>query len=202
MGAGRPLFGLVESAILFQRVLRVLTGFEVAQRGPWVRQTRNATLPIAITPPRRPDRAGRWHQWPRRSARSKRRCHPSPGRARRCGCRSSRRSAPRHGSRIRSCRRYLAMTTSQRPLGAGLEVLTPPCRGRFRPFAPRRHGFLPPGLAGCRILTEKWVGKRALKREPFVAPPRLTPRTPERVRGATGAAGWVVKCPSSGLQLA
>ena len=40
VGAGRPLFGLVEPAVLFQRVLRVLSGFEVAQRGPRVRQTR------------------------------------------------------------------------------------------------------------------------------------------------------------------
>ena len=59
MGAGRPLFGLVEPAILFQRILRLLIGFEIAQRGPRVRQTRAATLPIAITPPRRPDRADR-----------------------------------------------------------------------------------------------------------------------------------------------
>ncbi len=40
MGAGRPLFGLVEPAILFQRILRLLSGFEIAQRGPRVRQTR------------------------------------------------------------------------------------------------------------------------------------------------------------------
>jgi hypothetical protein len=40
VGAGRPLFGLVEPAILFQRILRLLSGFEVAQRGPRVRQTR------------------------------------------------------------------------------------------------------------------------------------------------------------------
>src|SRR5215471_9070794 len=84
----------------------------------------------------------------------------------------------------------------------GLEAITPPCRGRFRPFCGPMAALFAPGLAGCRIFTEKWAGKRALEREPFVSPPRLTPRTPERVRGATGAAGWVVKCPSSGLQLA
>ncbi len=69
---------------------------------------------------------------------------------------------------------------------------------RFRPFCARSAALFAPGFAGCRILTGKWAGKRAFEREPFVSPPRLTPRTPERVRGATGAAGWVVKCPSSG----
>src|SRR5215475_3159963 len=80
----------------------------------------------------------------------------------------------------------------------------------FGPALPRRFRPLlrPDGRAFARHsrrvrhFGRKIAGKRAREHEPFAAPMRLTHRTPDRVSGATGAAGWVVKCPYRGSQLA
>src|SRR5262245_39519790 len=84
----------------------------------------------------------------------------------------------------------------------GPEVITRPCRAGSGRFCVPMAALLPAIRAECGILAGKMAGKRAREHEPFAAPKRLTPRTPDRVSGATGAAGWVVKCPSPGSQLA
>src|SRR5262249_53694903 len=59
-------------------------------------------------------------------------------------------------------------------------------------FAPPAAALLPAICAECGILAGKCRENPPAGSEPFVAPPRLIPRTPDSVSDATGAAGWVV----------
>src|SRR5262249_22898087 len=90
MGAGRPLFGLVEPAVLFQRILPVLIGLKVAGRG-----TRVAAAPLFDSWLRRradPIAQPGYANGLRAMLAAEEGAVPSRGRARRCGCRSSRRA--------------------------------------------------------------------------------------------------------------
>src|SRR5262249_44958679 len=94
------------------------------------------------------------------------------------------------------------------PAGLFLSIFPTVVGGKPRPVARLFPPIAPRGALFARHSRRmrhfgvKMAGKRAREPEPFVAPPRLSLRTPDRVSGATGAAGWVVKCPSSGSQLA
>src|SRR5262245_8955469 len=84
----------------------------------------------------------------------------------------------------------------------GLRLYTPRRRVGSVRFCVSDGGAFDRHLRRVRHSGRKMPEKPARGREPFVAPPRLTARTPDSVSDATGAAGWVVKCPSPGSQLA